>query len=59
MFSTLAVDGATSLPTISAPAVIAPLCFVQCLYLALPALARARGYDADRPQHLSKITRTL
>ena len=47
----------TRLPT-TEPAVLAPLCAVQSVYLALPALARARGLDADAPAHLSKVTRT-
>jgi glucosamine--fructose-6-phosphate aminotransferase (isomerizing) len=49
------------LPAVAnAPAVLAPLCAVQAVYLALPALARARGHDADAPSpHLSKVTRTI
>jgi len=46
-------------PAVDAPAVLAPLCHVQSFYLALPALARARGLDADAPVHLSKVTRTI
>ena len=42
-----------------APAVIAPLCQVQSFYLALPALALARGVDPDQPTHLAKVTRTV
>lgn len=57
--STLPAAGARLLPTVPAPAVIAPLCQVQSCYLALPALARARGVDADAPAHLAKVTRTL
>jgi len=39
--------------------ITAPLCHVQSFYLGLPALARARGLDADAPVHLSKVTKTL
>jgi glucosamine--fructose-6-phosphate aminotransferase (isomerizing) len=51
----------TRLPVVAnAPAVLAPLCAVQGFYLALPALAEARGLDADAPSpHLSKVTRTV
>ncbi|MEQ1519232.1 MAG: hypothetical protein ABL931_22375, partial [Usitatibacteraceae bacterium] len=31
---------------------------VQSFYPMVEALARARGYDPDRPRHLAKITRT-
>ena len=40
-------------------AVLAPLAQVQSFYLGLPALAAARGFDADAPAHLHKITETL
>jgi glutamine---fructose-6-phosphate transaminase (isomerizing) len=57
--STLPADGARLLPTVpDVPAVLAPLCQVLAAYLALPGLARARGFDPDRPPHLAKITRT-
>lgn len=56
--ATTAIDGARLLATANAPAVLAPLCAVQSFYLALPALAAARGLDADAPPHLSKITET-
>jgi glucosamine--fructose-6-phosphate aminotransferase (isomerizing) len=51
----------TRLPVVAnAPAILAPLCAVQAFYLALPALAKARGLDADAPSpHLSKVTRTI
>jgi len=41
-----------------APAALQPLAAVQSCYLALPALARARGLDADAPAHLQKVTQT-
>ena len=57
--STLEVAGARPLPLpAGVPPVLAPLCAVQSLYGALPALAAARGFDADAPAHLRKITRT-
>lgn len=46
-------------PTMDAPAVLAPLCQVQSFYVALPALAAARGLDADAPAHLQKVTKTI
>lgn len=46
------------LPRAPAPAVLQPLAAVQACYLALPALAAARGLDADAPPHLRKITET-
>ncbi|HLL24271.1 MAG TPA: SIS domain-containing protein [Kofleriaceae bacterium] len=49
----------TVLPEVDAPGVLAPLCHVQTCYRALPALARARGVDADAPVHLEKVTRTV
>lgn len=46
-------------PPAGAPALLAPLCQVQSFYLGLPALAAARGLDADAPVHLTKVTETL
>jgi glucosamine--fructose-6-phosphate aminotransferase (isomerizing) len=57
--STLEVAGATALPIVSdVPPILGPLVELQTAYLALPALARARGLDADLPCHLTKITQT-
>lgn len=56
--TTIDVAGASRLPTSDAPAVLAPLCQLQSCYLALTALARARGVDPDRPRHLAKVTET-
>lgn len=42
----------------AAPAALQPLAAVQSCYLALPALAAARGLDADAPPHLRKVTET-
>jgi glucosamine--fructose-6-phosphate aminotransferase (isomerizing) len=47
-----------ALPKAAAPAVLQPLAAVQSCYLALPALAAARGLDADAPPHLRKVTET-
>ncbi len=45
-------------PPTTCPPILAPLCHVQRFYLGIPALAAARGLDADRPAHLAKVTRT-
>jgi glutamine---fructose-6-phosphate transaminase (isomerizing) len=57
----LAAMGATlhRCPGPDSPAVLAPLCQVQSFYLGIPALAAARGLDADAPPHLTKVTETL
>jgi glucosamine--fructose-6-phosphate aminotransferase (isomerizing) len=58
--ATDAVDGTTLLPSVpGAPSLVAPLCHVQSFYLGLPALAAARGLNADAPAHLAKVTETL
>ena len=58
--TTIDTDGATTLPTIpDLPPALAPLCQVQSFYLAVPAVARARGLDADAPPHLAKVTETI
>ena len=56
----LASHGAALLdvPVPMGPAVVQPLASVLSCYLALPALAAARGLDADAPPHLRKITET-
>jgi glucosamine--fructose-6-phosphate aminotransferase (isomerizing) len=46
-------------PTVDVAPVLTPLCQIQSFYLALPALAAARGLDADAPVHLRKVTETL
>ena len=35
-----------------------PISAIQSFYPMVEALARARGFDPDRPRHLNKITRT-
>lgn len=58
--SALVVAGTTPLPVIAGVAsIIAPLCQVQSFYLAVPALAAARGLDPDAPANLRKITETV
>ncbi|HEY5947331.1 MAG TPA: SIS domain-containing protein [Kofleriaceae bacterium] len=46
-------------PAPDAPALLAPLCQALSFYLGIPALAAARGLDADAPVHLAKITKTI
>ncbi len=59
VLSTLEVAGAARLPVVDAPVQLAPLCQIQSFYLALPALAAARGRDVDAPPHLKKVTETV
>lgn len=51
---------AIGLPTLPGlhPA-LAPAAVVQSFYRAAAALSLARGYDPDRPPHLSKVTETI
>jgi glucosamine--fructose-6-phosphate aminotransferase (isomerizing) len=35
-----------------------PITTIQSFYVAVEALARARGADPDRPPHLAKVTTT-
>ncbi len=35
-----------------------PIAAIQSFYPMVEALSRARGFDPDRPQHLSKVTKT-
>src|SRR5262249_46843886 len=58
VWSTLEVAGTTLLPVAAAPALVAPLIQLTSAYLALPALAAARGLDADAPAHLRKVIET-
>jgi glucosamine--fructose-6-phosphate aminotransferase (isomerizing) len=59
VLATLASYGANVLEhRVDAPAVIAPLAVVYSFYLGVPALAAARGLDADAPVHLRKVTET-
>ncbi|MBA2918894.1 SIS domain-containing protein [Sphingomonas sp. MAH-20] len=54
-----AVPGAIALPTPDASAAATPLLQVQSFYRAAAQLAVARGFDPDRPPHLSKVTETV
>ena len=54
----VAPRGAVVLPTISADPVVEPLLLAQSGYRLITELAVARGFDPDRPPHLSKITET-
>ena len=58
VLSTIEAPGAVRAPSVRVPPVLEPLCAVQSFYLALPALAAARGLDADAPPHLRKVTET-
>ena len=50
--------GAAELPTRAAHPAIEPILMAQSFYRAAAALSIARGFDPDRPPHLSKETRT-
>jgi glucosamine--fructose-6-phosphate aminotransferase (isomerizing) len=45
-------------PVPAAPPALQVLAAVQSCYLALPALAALRGFDADLPRNLRKVTET-
>ncbi len=51
--------GATLLPTVPGPAVLAPIPLAASLYRLLASLAVARGRDPDHPPHLHKVTETV
>ncbi|MGH8495898.1 MAG: SIS domain-containing protein [Gammaproteobacteria bacterium] len=55
------IDGApgVELPSIAAEPELQPALHIQAFYRMAIALAIARGYDPDRPRHLSKVTETL
>lgn len=59
VLSTIALDGAATLPIFDAPNIIAPLCQLQSFYMAVSQLARLRGLDPDNPPHLRKVTETV
>jgi glucosamine--fructose-6-phosphate aminotransferase (isomerizing) len=48
-----------ALPALDSNPATAPLLQIQSFYRMVNALAVARGYDPDRPRHLSKITETM
>jgi glucosamine--fructose-6-phosphate aminotransferase (isomerizing) len=35
-----------------------PICAIQSFYLLVEALSKTRGFDPDKPRHLSKVTQT-
>jgi glucosamine--fructose-6-phosphate aminotransferase (isomerizing) len=51
--------GATLLPTVPGPAVLAPVPLAASLYRLLASLAVERGRDPDHPPHLHKVTETV
>ena len=53
------LDGAVTLPALSAHPAIEPVLRIQSFYRAANALAVARGLDPDRPPHLAKVTETV
>lgn len=53
------IESSITLPTISSDPVVAPLLQLQSFYKLCEELSRSRGFDPDRPPHLSKVTRTL
>jgi glucosamine--fructose-6-phosphate aminotransferase (isomerizing) len=54
------IPGTVLLPTPDdIPAEVMPLAQVVSFYLAIPAIARARGLDPDRPGNLTKVTETV
>jgi glucosamine--fructose-6-phosphate aminotransferase (isomerizing) len=55
----LQTPGALALPGVEAHPVIQPILLIQSFYRMAEALSRARGFDPDRPPHLSKITETV
>ena len=51
--------GACNLPTLDADPALEPILMAQSFYRLAASLSCARGYDADRPPLLNKITETL
>jgi glucosamine--fructose-6-phosphate aminotransferase (isomerizing) len=51
--------GAITLPSIGAHPVIEPMLQIQSFYRAVNALSVARGFNPDKPPHLSKVTVTV
>ena len=54
-----APPGAIALPTERQHPAIEPMLQIQSFYRAALMLSAARGFDPDRPPHLSKVTETL
>jgi glucosamine--fructose-6-phosphate aminotransferase (isomerizing) len=53
------VAGAVALPTPEASGAVTPLLQIQSFYRVAAQLSVARGFDPDRPPHLSKVTETV
>ncbi|MGH7023206.1 MAG: SIS domain-containing protein [Caulobacteraceae bacterium] len=51
--------GVIRLPMVKAHPALEPIGQIQSFYRLADALARARGFDPDRPSHLAKVTETL
>ncbi|HEY1415003.1 MAG TPA: SIS domain-containing protein [Caulobacteraceae bacterium] len=51
--------GVLNLPSIKAHPALEPIGQIQSFYRLADALARARGFDPDRPSHLAKVTETI
>ena len=51
--------GVRTLPTEPACSVLEPIAYALGFYRLVDQLALARGFDPDRPPHLSKVTETL
>ncbi|HEY0106367.1 MAG TPA: SIS domain-containing protein [Rhizomicrobium sp.] len=59
MVAGFGVPGATVLPTVPAHPVLEPILMTQSFYRMIDSLARARGFDPDRPPNLIKVTETF
>jgi glucosamine--fructose-6-phosphate aminotransferase (isomerizing) len=51
--------GIVRLPAVKGHPALEPICQIQSFYRLADDLARARGFDPDRPSHLAKVTETL
>jgi glucosamine--fructose-6-phosphate aminotransferase (isomerizing) len=54
-----AAPGIVRLPSIAGHPAVEPIGQIQSFYRLADDLARARGFDPDRPSHLAKITETI
>lgn len=59
MHSGLNFDGGVDLPCLEADPRVQPILQVQSFYRFCEELARARGFDPDRPPYLNKVTQTV
>ncbi|UAJ09040.1 SIS domain-containing protein [Polymorphobacter megasporae] len=51
--------GTIALPVVDCHPLLRPIILAQSLYRLVDNLARRRGFDADRPDFLAKVTKTL